>query len=264
MQRNIKPRKSKITLSANTLFHFTSSIDNLINILTNEFEPRYCLDQVCLFRERTAIPMVCFCDIPLSQIKDHIENYGRYAIGLSKDWGKRKGINPVLYSYPNSTLSITINSMGEALYKEDTTQTGKSFNVKSAAVLLIYTTLFTKPYEGVLIRENANPKTVRFYDEREWRYIPQITKFGELHLPLTLKEEDFKNKDLVLENQVKLASNSRLSFQPNDIRYLIVEKESEILNFVDRITDIKARYPIEDRKILHTRIMSIEHILDDF
>jgi hypothetical protein len=31
-------------LSANTLFHFTSSLDNLLNILTNKFHPNFCLE----------------------------------------------------------------------------------------------------------------------------------------------------------------------------------------------------------------------------
>ena len=34
----------KTYLSANTLFHFTNNIDNIINILTNEFSPRYCME----------------------------------------------------------------------------------------------------------------------------------------------------------------------------------------------------------------------------
>lgn len=33
-------------LSANTLFHFTPSLDNLINILTDEFRPHYCLEDL--------------------------------------------------------------------------------------------------------------------------------------------------------------------------------------------------------------------------
>lgn len=84
---------NKTYLSANTLFHFTNNIDNIINILTNEFSPRYCMESFEFLGGcdlEIAIPMVCFCDIPLSQIKNHIENYGGYAIGLSKEWGGQK------------------------------------------------------------------------------------------------------------------------------------------------------------------------------
>lgn len=73
------------TVSAITLFHFTSNIENLLGILTNNFYPRYCLeDHSAFFQEldkeeaERAIPMVCFCDIPLSNIRKHISTYGRY------------------------------------------------------------------------------------------------------------------------------------------------------------------------------------------
>ena len=77
------------TISANTLFHFTKTIDNIRNILTDTFSPRYCLEHLAFMASENidlAIPMVCFCDIPLSQIIDHVDTYGEYAIGLNKDW----------------------------------------------------------------------------------------------------------------------------------------------------------------------------------
>jgi hypothetical protein len=209
--------------------------------------------------------MVCFCDIPLSQIKDHIENYGHYAIGLSKDWGKRNGINPVLYSYPESTYSIAVYNMGTNIFEEIQKQNINKSVLEFANYILIYTTLFTKPYEGELIREGISPKTVRFYDEREWRYIPQLPKIIELGLPLVLEEKTFEeDKGLVQDNERKLASKSRLSFQPGDIKYLIVDKENEILQLMNRIDQIKRpKYSENDIRMLYTRIMSIEHILDD-
>jgi len=36
-------------ISANTLFHFTSSMENLLGILTNEFRPRFCLENLYVF-----------------------------------------------------------------------------------------------------------------------------------------------------------------------------------------------------------------------
>jgi hypothetical protein len=68
------------TISANALFHFTRSMENLIGILQREFYPRYALENMNLLEteipaRHMAIPMVSFCDIPLSQVKDHVEYY---------------------------------------------------------------------------------------------------------------------------------------------------------------------------------------------
>ena len=93
---------SKSLLSANTLFHFINSLEHIISILINDFTPRYCIESFYYlgeedFQPEFALLMVCFCDIPLSQIRNHVEVYGGYAIGLSKEWGIENGINPVMY-----------------------------------------------------------------------------------------------------------------------------------------------------------------------
>ncbi|HHD63799.1 MAG TPA: hypothetical protein ENK96_05420 [Desulfobulbaceae bacterium] len=105
-------------ISTNTVFHFTKSIDCLESILTNDFYPQLCIEDIFgplagELEAEKAIPMVCFCDIPLSQIKKHIKNYGEYAIGLSKEWAIRNKINPVLYTFSNSNFS---NNLNKALY----------------------------------------------------------------------------------------------------------------------------------------------------
>jgi hypothetical protein len=101
-------------ISSDTLFHFTNSIQNIVNILSLEFHPNFSLEDFSSLdppnKFKRAIPMVSFCDIPLSQTKEHMEVYGYYAIGLSKSWGQQNGVTPVLYAYQGSPLAKNIHS----------------------------------------------------------------------------------------------------------------------------------------------------------
>jgi len=72
------PQQVDMPLSAGSLFHFTSTIDNLIGILEGAFRPRLSVEDFALVKrhfrsaealDRSGIPMVCFCDIRLSQVQ---------------------------------------------------------------------------------------------------------------------------------------------------------------------------------------------------
>ena len=100
-----------MALSANTLFHFTKDSNTLLSILSTKFYPRLCLEKnFFTVKEvgKIAIPMVCFCDIPLSQISEHVEHYGEYAIGLKKSWAIKNGITPILYTHRESLITKNI------------------------------------------------------------------------------------------------------------------------------------------------------------
>src|SRR5215470_5176735 len=96
-------------ISSNVLFHFTNSIDRLKNILKIGFCPRYCLEYSLEQDDLDAVsrkcppthatPMVCFCDLPLSLIWNHLEEYGHFGIGMEKQWGLDRGLSPVTYTH---------------------------------------------------------------------------------------------------------------------------------------------------------------------
>ena len=83
-----------MVVSSNTLFHFTKDLDTIKNILSDGlFWPIYCIEYdkgPNVDGTFNAFPMVCFCDIPLSQISEHLLDYGKYGIGINKQWGKEK------------------------------------------------------------------------------------------------------------------------------------------------------------------------------
>ena len=81
-------------LSSNSIFHFTKEKASLKGILEDNFKIHYRGESVTLGDQRRVfyVPMVSFCDIPLSEIKKHIANYGAYGIGLTKEWAMRNGL----------------------------------------------------------------------------------------------------------------------------------------------------------------------------
>ena len=251
-------------LSANALFHFTNSFDNLINILTEEFRPRFCLENLSVLwgtrRSKPAlelaIPMVCFCDLPLSQTSFHLSVYGDYGIGLTKDWGKRNGIAPVLYTYAESMLTsqlvIIMKRIGKSkakLARDLQDDLSDVFN-------------FVKPYEGELWREGRIIPNLRFYNEREWRFVCTLPK-GERYRE-GMPKAVFLDEDKRREANTRIASMSRISFEPNDIKYLIVRREDEIVPLIRQVEAIKGKYGYEDVRLLASRVISTEQIRSDF
>jgi len=249
-------------ISSNTLFHFVNKREYLIDILENNFRARYCLEKLdCIFPEETrenywsiAIPMTCFCDLPLSNTYKHLEEYGGYGIGLTKDWGKEKGLSPILYVHDNSSLKKAVRASVSALVYNIIE--GSEITKKMVEELndVIY---FTKPYEGDFHRNGKVIPNVRFYDEREWRFVPDDA--------LRLSEENFKDPK-ILDAHYKILGDSRtLYFTPDDVQYIVVEKESEILPMYEEIKRIKSpKFSPDEIKKLQTKIICAERIKEDF
>ena len=66
-----------MSLSSTSLFHFTKSYDIVVKILESGLWPRFCIERDWGDKD-LAIPMVCACDIPLSEIGLHQKKYGKY------------------------------------------------------------------------------------------------------------------------------------------------------------------------------------------
>ena len=255
------------TISANTLFHFTKSSNNIRNILKNSFTPRYCLEQIPVSEKMTldmAVPMVCFCDIPLSQIKDHLDTYGEYAIGMSKEWAMTYGISPVLYYYRDSIVSKIVDGL-----LNFTSSQAKSHNdnklmeyepFKDSMKLLF----FCKSYKGSMWRDGNLIENRLFYNEREWRFLPNLNDLEEMEIPFALFKDNLDDERLMNECNDRI-SGIKLGFSPKDIKYIIISKESERLQMVHMIEDIKGGdFTMSDLKELTSKIISVEQVREDF
>ena len=252
-------------LSPDSLFHFTPCRKNIVGILKNTFYPRYCYEEFDLTDKSKdrytyigdAFPMVCFCDIPLSQLMSHIETYGRYGFGMTKEWGIRSGLNPVIYYNKNSHMANAIDELAQSLK-------GSSRKViEELAVVLMY----LKPYEGILYRGGrVTKKDVRFYDEHEWRYVPDIRVMHDKKLELVLLEEIYlQPRKLKAANKKLERDETRLSFTADDIKYIIIDKESEINEMIRELRVIKgSKYDLDTIERMVSRIITVKQIENDF
>jgi hypothetical protein len=257
MAKENTDQSTSVNISSNTLFHFTNSMENLLNILKNDFSPHYCLE---VFNDtEIAYPMVSFCDLPLFLIKKHLKFYGSYGIGLSKSWGILNFISPILYVHNNSllskvnldNLSFSANSGKWKLFPKDILAYRQQ----------LYQS-FIKPYEGKAYRNGKYKNNVRFYDEREWRHITKDPVFRGKGF--VMEKEDYLDMGKRSTANTLLANKDKLNFTPDDIQYIIVKKESEILNIKRKIENLKEKYSWESVQVLTTRIISSERISEDF
>ncbi|MBI1911987.1 MAG: hypothetical protein HYS21_08285 [Deltaproteobacteria bacterium] len=251
-------------ISSETLFHFTQSCDNLKGILKNEFYPKYSLEALEFKgknRAEFAYPMVCFCDIPLSQVKEHLKTYGNYGIGMSREWVLSKGLNPVMYLRKDSELSNWLCCVMENSTPLSAAEDSNARGIKGG---ILYLLRHIKPFEGISNRIGKNT-LVKFYNEKEWRYVPfQNYENGKEILITSLKKDEYENVELLRKKHTEL-EKLKLGFAPTDIKYIIVHKENEILDMVNYLENIKLpKYDTKTIKILTSRIITSEQIKKDF
>jgi len=240
-------------LSSSTLIHFTNDKDALKGILRENFKIHYCRENLMLGAANLEflVPMVSFCDIPLSQVKSHIESYGKYGIGLTKDWGMKNRLNPVLYMAAGSNLSHDYERAFSSFITSDDSPWTR--DEQSLANMLRY----MKNYEGDLVRTAGQIDNYRFSDEREWRYVPPVETACDM---LVLHDDSDANFRINLDEKLK---NLRLNFEPNDIKYIIIQDDSEIEEFFSYLGKVKGKYAHEDVIRLTTRILTTEQIYRD-
>lgn len=229
-----------------------------MGILEENFRVYNCKESICFGTKPNEyrIPMVSFCDIPLSQVKEHIHKYGKYGIGLTKDWGTRKRLNPVLYFAQNSFIAKSyMRALQHFALPNDTSPDVMSNEQKA----LLDVVRYVKNYEGALKRKGKTIKDYRFSDEREWRYVPPVEEACEMIVSESWYEHP-ENKELM----DRKLETMRLTFDPNDIKYVIIDNDNEINELVDHLKRVKGKnYTLYDIERLTTRILTSEQIMSD-
>lgn len=279
--------------NTNSLFHYTRTFENLVGIIRKGFLPNYC-GEVMPDGIVWGIPMVSFCDIPLTRADSHRANYGKFAIGLTKSWGYENDLNPLLY-IKSESISGAINNIPvsmknanklrqehiqslkdnpESSFKDSDGKIKIAVDPNDSEILRTmlgdnidsftrqYLFGFIKMYDG----KDRNGKDIINYDDREWRYI--LPDIGDSKWLKSQNECENWRGDKK-EDKPKSVFNP-LTFKVEDIRYILVEKESESQKLIDQIMKIKTIGGLAtssdspDRQLLMTKIMSVERLYEDF
>lgn len=118
---------------------------------------------------------------------------------------------------------------------------------------------YIKNYEGPHPKTSGS-KMYRFYDEREWRYVPE---FYDVRFKPALNKQEFVNFRGI--GKKPFIKDVILNFSSRDIKYLLVKSESEIpklIRFIKKIETLTKSS--DDADILSTRIITINQVFSDF
>lgn len=274
-------------LSSKNFFHFTPK-ETLKKILKNRFYALYSEEEIFKTafdkddESNQFIPMVSFCNIPLSMIKKHCLEYHQYGIGLTDNWVKANKINPVLYSYRGSTI---MNFFYESQLQGESFFNGKVNEYKDIFKIFNDTLkkplLFLKPVEGI---SSKTKERKLFYDEKEWRYVPSLPNMydttiskkqmqkGALYFIINEEKTFITNiidlNTKILDNSLKHSESYKLHFNLDDIEFIILKNNSEIIEMVEYIIttfkDEKTDDIPDELKVLISKIITLEQLTDDF
>ena len=100
----------------------------------------------------------------ITQISEHILTFGNYGIGLSQEWRENNNrICPVFYLTENSPSKSILNTLRRfSLKNSHLPKEVEEANYRFFSLI--------KRYKG----EGKNNKSKILYNEKEWRYIPDI------------------------------------------------------------------------------------------
>jgi hypothetical protein len=182
------------------------------------FVPRFCEEDFSWMEEGrprcVILPMVSFCDIPLSNSRSHRKAYGDYVIGLKKSWGEKCGLNPLLYVSKGSALAHKL----AANFNRPISRTlPLSADFGKFWPMLPY----LKPVDGFQKDAQGRSELKFFEQEMEWRFVP--TCWESLLESRRLDDRTQSAK----EAQNAKVSGVKLAFSEADIDIVIVKTRTQ-------------------------------------
>ncbi len=203
-----------------TLFHSTKKYEHLKNILKESgFKASYADEKI--ESHEVKILMVSFSNVALFEAKSQI-NYGEYALGLTKEWGIKNELEPVIYTYENS---ITGNTFMENVHISGTIAT--LYPHTADCRMLLDNSINNLQYLKQYIVKKRNGKEFIAYNDREWRYVHKHDKYNSLIFKDNFlngnPNPDYKKH----EPFIKPYTNIVLNFDLEDIKFIIIKNKNQ-------------------------------------
>ncbi len=248
-----------MNFSSNTLFHYTDTMEKLQTILQNGLYTSYSKEMIFAngVVKEFAVPIISFCDIPLSNVSEHVEKYGRYAIGVSKDFAELHCFSKVFYLERYSDVAEGIFGIHDYVvenFVEKIEEEG--FWKLNDGVLRMLQII--KNNVGPLIRKTGTMADYEFFKEMEWRYTPMVApEYVQVYA-------DFDELNKIHPTKPHLPKIALPLFL-SDINWIIVPTSAEVAALITAIKTCKNLHPNDgDFEILMTKILSMEQIKTDF
>jgi len=301
-------------INSSTLFHLTKKNADLKRIVQKGLRFSYCLET---YKEKikkennvgeesseygVAIPMVCFCDIPLLRINDHRHKFGSYAIGFDKDIISKfynHILNPVWYIDSNN-VSDTIPHFSEMVRESDSSvlefiseysknptlnaqyeKDGQDAITKNDELMGKFlqnindkyfgNTLlgFSKPYGC----NESNNKYTCYHDEKEWRAIKHDKEDENAIWMWDVNKDVFYSNREKWNKKIESGKDGFITilkgWQYQAITHIIVKTENQIQFMINLIMNSRLLFGIskisyEERLHLVSKITSFERIEKDY
>ena len=179
--------------------------------------------------------MVSFCDMPAELSEDHQDAYGCFAIGLSKKWGRSKGVTPVLY------LDDYLREKGPLIKCFPPFQSSNNPRplVKTDYGCFWGLLPYFKPVTGCFPDGRTGTEHKDFDEEMEWRFVPP--KFQDHIYNIDLFDEDQKVKAKQKNEETR---SSMLAFVEEDVEVIIVPCDKERKCLISKFPEYKKKVKI--------------------
>lgn len=244
-KQSISRKKISENISSETLFTFTGKLEYLIGMLRDGIKPRYVFERLPYKEYHYVVPVKCFCDIPLGKIKSHLEWFGNYGLGIKRSFLQDNGTTPIMYVHKKSDRIF--NTIDKLTLDE----------LKKMPSLPLLKRNFGWDYKeqenGVYEKEQR-----KFYDEREWRYVPLETKI-EVGKGLTIENGIKYAKEKNINSQLKIKP---LKLTPSLIEYIIIYDRKEFEELRKALEDLYNGRNVYEEML--SKILIVKQVLRDF